>query len=512
MFINPLTRTDFYKVGHINMYPSGTTVIYSNFTPRSSSLASVSRLFDGKVVFFGLQGVIKEFLIRNFNEGFFNQSKEYVIAQYKRRLDLSLGEGVVNVDHIAKLHDLGYLPIKIKALPEGSRVNVKVPVFTITNTHPDFAWLTNYLESALSAELWKPITSATTAYEFRKLLCKAAEETGANKAFVDFQCHDFSFRGMSGTHDAAISGAGHLLSFLGTDTIPAIDYLEEFYGADQAKNPIGFSVPATEHSVACANIAARLSSQDDSEQGRFESEKDFIKAFLKQFPEGIVSYVSDTYDYWRVITEILPSIKDEIIERTLKAKTIAKFVIRPDSGDPVKIICGELNGHGSTPSEKGTIQCLWEIFGGTVNDNGYKVLSPCIGVIYGDSITLDRATEILDNLRNMGFSSENIVFGIGSYTYQHVTRDSFGFAMKATYAECDGKAFNLCKDPKTGNGAKKSAKGLLRVEKIGDDFVLFDQQTKEEEEQGELSAVFLNGMLVKEETLSSIKNRLNGIL
>lgn len=509
--LNPLTRTDFYKVGHINMYPKGTTVIYSNFTPRSSALAQVSRLFDGKVVFFGLQGVIKEFLIRNFNEGFFTQKKEHVIAQYKRRLDLSLGENVINVDHIAALHDLGYLPIKIKALPEGSRVNIKVPVFTITNTHPDFAWLTNYLESALSAELWKPITSATTAYEFRKLLDKVAEETGANKAFVDFQGHDFSFRGMSGSHDAAISGAGHLLSFLGTDTIPAIDYLEEYYGADQSVQPVGFSVPATEHSVACANIAVTSGSQSDSDQNRFESERVFIKSLLKQFPEGIVSYVSDTYDYWRVLTEILPSIKDEILDRTRKAKTFAKLVIRPDSGDPVKIICGELNGNGSTASEKGTIQCLWDTFGGTVNDKGYKVLDPCIGVIYGDSITIERATEILDTLRNMGFSSENIVFGIGSYTYQHVTRDSFGFAMKATYAECNGKAFDLCKDPKTGNGTKKSAKGLLRVEKVGDDFVLFDQQTKEQEEQGVLYTVFQDGVLVYEENLSSVKNRLRGL-
>jgi len=180
MKINPILACDFYKVGHPFQYPKGTQFVYSNFTPRSSRLATkLDEVFNDKVVFFGLQGFIKEFLIETFNENFFNQPKEVVVAEYKRRCDSSLGEGSVTVDHIAALHDLGYLPLYIKALPEGSVVDVKVPVLTIKNTHPEFFWLTNSVETMMSSELWKATTSATTAAQYKRLLTKYAEETGS---------------------------------------------------------------------------------------------------------------------------------------------------------------------------------------------------------------------------------------------------------------------------------------------------------------------------------------------
>jgi len=246
--INPLNAIDFYKADHRRQYPKGTEYVYANFTPRSSRLAPLIDGFDDRVVFLGLQGYCKSILIEAWNKGFFEQPKEEVIAKYKRRMDTSLGEGAISVEHIEALHDLGYLPIRIKALPEGGRVNIKVPMFTVINTMAEFYWLTNYLETSMSAEIWKSCTTATIAHEYKRLLTEYAKETGAPMDFVPLQAHDFSFRGMSGTQDAAQSGMGHLTSFIGTDTVAAIDYAEEYYNA---QGVIGVSVPATEHSVMC---------------------------------------------------------------------------------------------------------------------------------------------------------------------------------------------------------------------------------------------------------------------
>jgi len=241
------TATDFYKVGHIFQYPEGTEYVYSNWTARSADKFKGFDDFDDKVVFFGLQAFIKRFLVKEWNENFFNRPKSEVIGKYQRRMANSIGP--IDTSHIEALHDLGYLPLNIKALPEGSRVDIRVPMFTITNTDPRFFWLTNYFETAISAELWQTCTSATIAYEFRRLMNKFAKFTGTPSEFVQWQGHDFSMRGMSSLDSAAKSGAGHLLSFTGTDTISAIDFLEEWYNADSNKELIGGSVPATEHSV-----------------------------------------------------------------------------------------------------------------------------------------------------------------------------------------------------------------------------------------------------------------------
>jgi nicotinamide phosphoribosyltransferase len=569
MKIFPPHAVDFYKTGHIKMYPDKTESVYSNFTARSDRLAKMLPDFDHKVVNFGLQGVIKWMIIDVWNRDFFQRPKEEVLKKYKRRMDKSLGQGAVGTDHIEALHDLGYLPLHIKALPEASRVNIQVPLFTVINTHPAFGWLTNYMEDILSAECWKSITVATLAYEYRRLLERYASLTGSPQEFVAWQGHDFSMRGMSGIHDAAKSGAAHLLSFTGTDTVPAIDYLEDYYGA--ADEFVGGSIPATEHSVMCMG----------GFDGEFET---FRRLIEKLYPSGKISIVSDTWDFWRVITEYAADLRDVIEGRKPDDLGAPKVVFRPDSGDPVEILCGsadvmdldattldyartlaldilegrvreetphgepgecepegyfrfdgqiflakaqiEWNRHDKAyyyvdgasltsfepvelaPDQKGAVECLWETFGGTLTSTGHKLLNPVVGLIYGDAITLDRAQRILERLHKKGFASGNIVFGIGSYSYQFVTRDTFGHAYKATWGVVDGVPRELFKDPITAKGAKRSAKGLLRVEKVGDDFVLYDQQPTDE--GGELRTVFLDGVLHNEEKLSVLRTRLLG--
>ncbi len=485
--MNPLMLIDFYKADHRRQYPEGTEMVYSNFTPRKSRQSQ-----NDKLVFFGLQYFIKEYLIKQWNEGFFNMPKEKVVAEYKRRMDNALGKESIPIEHIAELHDLGYLPLVVKGLPEGSVVSEKIPVVTVYNTLPKFFWLTNYLESLMSAILWKPATSATTAFQYRKVFNEYARKTvsDTNIDFVYWQGHDFSFRGMSGIEDACISAAGHLLSFYGTDTVPAIDFHEMYYNADSDKELIGGSVPATEHSVMCMGTK-------DNEIATFE------RLVEELYPKGIVSIVSDTWDFWKVITEFLPELKSKILARD------GKVVIRPDSGDPVKIIIGDKDAAPGSPEFKGAIECMWEVFGGTTTDKGYKLLDSHIGLIYGDSITLQRQKEILEGLKEKGFASFNVVLGIGSYTYEYVTRDTYGFAMKATYGEVNGEPRNIFKDPKTDDGTKKSAKGLLAVHEINGELHLKDQCTWEEEKQGLLKTVFENGKMLNEQSLTQIRARIN---
>jgi nicotinamide phosphoribosyltransferase len=492
MRINPLTAIDFYKADHRRQYPTGTEYVYSNFTPRSSRHAPVLDDFEGKVVCFGLQGFIKDFLIDTWNENFFKQPRDKVIATYKKRMDSSLGEDAVPVDHIGELHDLGYLPIRIKSLPEGARVPIRVPMLTVVNTDPRFFWLTNYLETCMSAALWKSCATATIAYEYRRLLNRYTDLTGSDPAFIPVQAHDFSFRGMSGIQDAAQSGMGHLTSFIGTDTVSAIDYAEMYYNATGL---IGVSVPATEHSVMCMGT-------------KVDELATFRRLVTELYPTGIVSIVSDTWDFWQVITEFAGKLKPEILARTPNANGLCKVVFRPDSGDPVKIICGDPQAPTDSPQFKGAVECLWETFGGTLTPKGYRLLSEKVGLIYGDSISLERAQAILAGLEAKKFAAGNIVLGVGSYTYQFLSRDSFGFAMKATWGQVNGEARDIFKDPVTDDGQKKSAKGLLRVERGPGGYVVFDQQSSTEEALGELQTVFEDGKLLVDQTLDQIRARL----
>jgi nicotinamide phosphoribosyltransferase len=577
MKINPILACDFYKTAHFPMWPKGTEYVYSNFTPRSSKLAPKhDSVFDDTVVFFGLQGFIQWFLIDTFNDNFFKQPKEKVVSKYVNTMKKSLCLDTFDASHIEALHDLGYLPIEIKALPEGSIVPMKVPMFTIKNTVSGFGWLVGYLEDMFSCGVWKSCTTATTARQYRLLLEKYAKETGANTDFILWQGHDFAMRGQSGVDDAAASSSGHLLSFLGTDTILAIGYMEDYYGGNDTF--VGGSVPASEHSVMAANILTI----DPKDLGNAEYLT--IKRLITEiYPSGVVSIVSDTFDFWNTISVIAPALKEEILARKENAIGLGKVVFRPDSGDPVDIVCGidvtdipskyattlekceyymqgylvnivrdstehaeegvydtfgffkfegktyridvsiNWNRHDKqfyyiddsevigcyevtfAAEQKGAVETLWDTFGGTVNAEGYKELNPRVGLIYGDSITLKRADDILRKLKDKGFASSNIVFGIGSYTYQYVTRDCYGFAMKATYCTVDGVNSDLYKDPKTSDGTKKSAKGLLRVELVKGVYTLYDQQTAKQEASGALQTVFKDSQLVKFQTIDQIR-------
>lgn len=485
MKINPMLMTDFYKISHHLMSEKGTEKIYSTFTPRYSRIEGID-----SVVFFGLQGFIKEYLIDYFSDNFFNVDKETVIADYKRIITYTLGENCADTSHIEALHDLGYLPIQIKAVKEGTIVPMRVPVFTIENTHKEFYWLTNFLETFISACMWKVITATTITKKYRDICEKWANITADSHAHIQWQCHNFSYRGMSGHEDAVTTGAGQLLYFTGTDTIPSIQYLEQYYNANVETELVGASVLATEHSIQCGY-------QDDLR---------YFKRMIEDVaPSGIISIVSDGYDYWNVIGNILPQLKGNIMSRD------GKLVIRPDSGDPVKIICGDPISSARLESW-GSVEALWNIFGGTINNKGYKVLDSHVGLIYGDAITPERAEEIFKQLEAKGFSSENVVFGVGSYSLGYYTRDTFSFALKATYTVIDGVEKFIFKDPKTDSGIKKSQKGMVAVVENQDgEVVLVDNlnqvERKELEDIDLLEDVFIDGKLVRDETLSEIRAR-----
>jgi nicotinamide phosphoribosyltransferase len=495
MFVQTaLTSIDSYKLSHAVQYPVGTTKVYSNFTPRSNTYFGGRDILGNKIVWFGLQGFLME-LKRIWDDTFFTQDIDTVATEYVEFVAPFCGPNGFDSSRIRELHQLGYLPLEIKALPEGSLVNIGVPVLTITNTLPRFYWLPNFLETWLSSDLWKSSTSASTSAAYRKILEKYYALTGANTDFIAWAGHDFSVRGMSGIVDAAKSGAGHLLSFTGTDNIPAVKYMIDCY--DGAKTFIGGSVPATEHSVMCAG----------SKEGEIET----FRRLIKTCPSGVVSIVSDTWDFWNVVTVMATELKEEILARVPDQFGLAKVVFRPDSGDPVKIICGDSSATPGSPEYKGAIECLAEVFGTTVNAAGYKTLNPRVGLIYGDSITLERADAILRQLADKGYAADNIVFGIGSFTFQYTTRDSLGFAMKATYVEIANEGRAIFKDPKTDNGTKRSARGLLRVRQVDGNFVLDNDVTLAEEASPEncLQTVFLNGKLTKFESLQDIRYRLN---
>lgn len=587
---------DFYKTSHRRQYPKGTQFVNSGLIPRSNRYYPEA---DGAVVA-GIQPFVLKYLVNYFNEHFFNLPLHEVVYEYQHYMYFSLVNpgniagvseddlgheiGEVDASHIADLHDLGYLPIRLRALPEGTLVPLRVPVLTIENTDERFFWLTNYLETLLSNEVWLPATSATTSRLYRKILNEYAMKTTGSTAGVEFQGHDFSMRGMQTFESSVASGAAHLFSFVGTDTIPAIRYLEEYYGADVTKELVGTSIDATEHSVMCAY----------GDENEFELFKHLI---TNVYPSGFFSVVSDTWDFWKAVTEYLPALKDEIMGRD------GRVVIRPDSGDPVDIVCGtdkhihQLNkgivefddssfdevddqrlkqwgidnaevlislikekgryfelqeqlysvellfthktlllkaialqdassgqfefqtvlvigkDYEQTPEEKGLIECLWDTFGGTVNELGYKVLDPHIGAIYGDSITLERARLICEGLERKGFASTNIVFGIGSYTFSLKSRDSLSWAIKATHSVINGEERFLLKDPKTDDGTKKSLTGLMAVIEQDGKLVVVDGLTRDQYERDykhldKMEDVFVDGEVKRLHTLQEIRDRI----
>ncbi|MDY6232305.1 nicotinate phosphoribosyltransferase [Peptostreptococcus porci] len=486
---NPMLLIDFYKAVHAEMLPKNITKSVSYFTPRMSR---VKRW--GKVVMFGLQGFIKTYLIDYFNEEFFDKPFEEIIYEYKRIMDASLGKDTYKIDKIENLHKLGYLPIEIVALPEGTMVPMHVPMFGITNTHKDFAWLPQALESLVSAEMWHPMLAATVGKTYRDIV----------NYYYDLTCDDsipkskalgaFDFRGEECLESAVKAGAGWCLSFLNTATVPTIPYLEKNYFCDCTKEDVAYGSPSTEHSVMCSNYAI------DGD------EITLLRRLLTEiYPNTSFSAVLDSYDYWNVINNILPQLKTEIMNHN------GCMLMRGDSGDCVEVVTK-------------TVFKLWDEFGGTINSKGYKVLDPHVKAIYGDSITVQRCEEIYKILMENGFSCSNVALGVGSFSFQCIeedgflkpfTRDTFSSCIKATYCEIDDKPFPIFKNPKDG-GFKKSQKGCCRVYTRCDgsiyyeDELTWEQATDYEKRGNMLIPVFKDGELLKEQSLKEIRDRLHG--
>ena len=566
MNYNPLLLIDFYKACHSSQYPNGMTRIYSPGTPRMSRLSDIDA-----VVYFGGQAFCKEYLIKAFNEEFFNKSEEEVVQEYNRVLTATLGPNTYDGEKIRKLHHLGYLPIAMYAVPEGMTTKIGVPQSVFVNTHPDFAWLTNTLETAFSSFIWHIQISAEVGKRYRKIVQKYRDMTCDDNVHVSSMLGDFSMRGQHCPESAMYSSAAWLLSFRNTATVPAIMWLEDNYNCDCAQEEVGFGAISTEHSVMCSNFAV------DGD------EVTHIKRLLTEiYPNNNFSMVSDSYDYWNLVNNLLPQCKDEIMNHN------GTLLVRGDSGDPVEIIAGKhihyidkvleedikdyieewswdmdidgdtteyfvyegkyyeaniypeyTNERGAWTDSKyyyvedyhitlkeiepsaellGTVWALWQQFGGTINSKGYKVLDSHVKAIYGDSITPQRCEEIYKRLEAQGFAIQNVVLGVGSFSFMCLeengifnpyTRDTFGYAIKATYGERNGEPIMIYKQPKA-LAWKKSQKGCCIVAQDGMSYT--DGHTFEEAHgnnvENLLELVFENGKMVRDMSLAEVRQNM----
>lgn len=588
---NPLLLIDFYKATHHEQYPKGLTKMVSYYTPRMSRLDDVDHL-----TFFGLQGFIDEYLIDGFNNNFFNRDIEEVVDEYNRILTYTMGPGTYEDQKIRDLHELGYLPLEIRAVPEGSRTKVGVPQIEISNTHPNFVWLVNTIETLLSCSMWHTQVAAEVGYRYRKVINQWVEKTCGANVSPWKMIGDFSMRGQHSAESAIKASAAWLLSHHNTATVPAIMWMEKHYDCDVTKEPVGFGAISTEHSVMCSNFAV------DGD------EITHIKRLLTEiYPNHNFSMVSDSYDYENLVMNLLPQCKTEIMAHN------GTLLVRGDSGNPVEILAGKpinwLTPYDDEEAEKlfsdknftqewledyardcgieeetvvyfhfmdkfysvsvypqwtkerggwtdnnyyfieeyafeweevqpslellGTVWALDQIVGHTVNEKGYKVLDPHLKAIYGDSILPDYANEIYKRLAAQGYAANNVVMGAGSMSMMALvcaddegtlqfagkwngtnagpyTRDTFGIAVKATYAEDQyGNGINIFKRPKA-LAWKKSQKGCCVVALDGESYT--DEHAFEDTlgEKNLLQTVFYNGKLTNRQSLAEIRERLWG--
>lgn len=499
---NPLLCLDYYKTAHADQYPQGLTRMVSYYTPRMSRLSDIN-----KVTLFGLQAFVSD-LNESFNRHFFSRPFDEVFKEYKRILSATIGTNGVGEERLRKLHELGYLPLEIRALPEGTRSDIKVPQIEISNTHPDFVWLVNSIETALSCSMWHTQVSAEVGYRYRQIVNHYADLTCDDAIPRARLLGDFSMRGQESIESATKSSAAFTLSFLNTATVPAILWLEKYYNCDCETEPVAFGALSTEHSVMCSNFAVD------------GNEITHIRRLLTEiYPHQSFSMVSDSYDYWNLVDNILPQLKAEILAHD------GFISIRGDSGDPVEVITK-------------TVFKLWDTFGGTYNSKGFKVLDPHVKAIYGDSITPQRCEQIYEILFENGFAINNVSLGVGSFSmqclevldaklvdgedggyymttkeYAPYTRDTFGIAVKATYAEdAAGNPIMIFKNPKTDSANfKKSQRGCCRVFKTDTGYAYEDGLTWEQaQKDNELVVVFKNGHFIKTYTLDEVRQNLHG--
>ncbi|XP_033744427.1 nicotinamide phosphoribosyltransferase-like [Pecten maximus] len=453
---NILLITDSYKVTHHKQYPANTTVVCSYFESRGGKFQ--------EIVFFGLQYIIKRFL-----EGTVVTREK--IEEAKALYNEHFGHDYFNEEgwnYILEKHE-GKLPMRIKAVPEGSVVPYKNVLFTVENTDPKCFWLTNYFETLL-VQVWYPMTVATNSRYQKEIIAKYLDETADSMEGLPFKLHDFGFRGSTSVESAGIGGAAHLVNFMGTDTIAAIATARRFYGCDMA----GFSIPAAEHSTITT-------------WGK-DGELEAFRNMLTKFPNGPMACVSDSYDIWNACEKVWgEELKDEIIER---GKSGGVLVVRPDSGVPEEVVVKVLNILGNQ-------------FGTTTNTKGYKMLPPYLRVIQGDGICYESLGEILEAMKKVGWSSDNLTFGSGGALLQRLDRDTQKCAYKCSYAVIAGKEVNVFKAPITDSG-KKSKKGRLTLE--------FENGHYETKEEGKgnpimdaLVTVFENGKLLKDYSFDEVR-------
>jgi len=663
-----ILMSDFYKQAHAEQYPKGITKLISYATARMTRMPK--EMLGDKLTVFGIQAYVKEFLIDRFNETFFNVSLEEAMEQYNEIIGETFQLQYVNTGKFEALHKLGYLPVEVGCLPEGTRVPIRsafelpegqcqVPFMYIINTHPDFPWITEFLESVTSSEIWYPMAIANQAYYYRQIVNKWYDVTGCAPETRKSAISEFGFRGGKGSGAAALASAAFLTSFNKTATIPAINYIHNNYGDSYGE--IGGGMISTEHSVMCSNFAVdeerypvintpydkynvgdivrvrddnyknelfevvkhltdqeaadlSLEAIDDiiksskswlvDDEGRFNGDVviedhtdklllrqvDNLEAlFLKRlfteiYPTGALSVVMDSYDYWANIKRCGEgALKQAILDRD------GTVFFRGDSGDPADIICGiekpeyttafmktlkNMMDSDLTPAELkrywanmvgrniilsdesnediwnlyriekdysftlireitheeqvGTTGLLWEMFGGTENKAGYKVLNKHVKVIYGDSITPTRAENIYRRLAKKGFAACNVALGAGSFSTQCAemfdengkqvlipfTRDTYGIAVKCTYCRSENSEYRVFKNPKTDTGKfKKSQKGLIHVQyDENGEIVAYDgfaEKTLPPQENNLLQPIFRDGKMLKEVTLAEVRQRLH---
>ena len=451
---NIILNADSYKYSQFNQYPDGTEYVYSYIESRGGK-------YD-ETVFFGLQAFIREYLTKPITMEMIDEAEAIILAH---------GEPFNRAgwEYILDYHE-GYLPVEIKAVPEGAVVPVHNILASIENTDPKCYWLTSFLETALLRAVWYPTTVATNSREIKKVILDALERTGT-PGDIAFKLHNFGARGVSSLESAGIGGAAHLVNFMGTDTVEALLFARRYYNADMP----AFSVPAMEHSTVTSW----------GRENEVRAYRNMVKKNGK--PGGIVSAVSDSYDIFNACKLWGTELKQDIIDSG------ATLVVRPDSGDPAAVVLR-------------CLQILEEHFGYTVNDKGFKVLSN-VRVLQGDGVNVDSIGDILDTIIAKGFSADNVVFGQGGALLQIVNRDDQKFAMKCSAARINGKWVDVYKDPITDPG-KQSKKGRLALVRNEEgEFFTCRSQYLDDGEKDELRGVFFEGNAARQQTLEQIRER-----
>lgn len=466
IFKSPILNTDSYKTGMSRQYPEGTTGVYSYIESRGGR-------YD-RTVFFGLQAFIKEYLLAPITQDQIDFAAEILSAHgvpFNR-------EGW---EYILKEHK-GYLPVVIRAVPEGTIVPTKNVLATIENTDPKCFWLTTWLETALLRAIWYPTTVATQSRAIKEIILDYLEKTG-DPSTIDFKLHDFSARGVSSFETAGLGAAAHLVNFMGTDTITGVLYARQYYNAGVS----GFSIPASEHSISTAYA---------------KNERQYVLNMISKFakPGATFAMVADTfnvYEFAKMLGDD-PEIKEKIVAH---GKTGGIVVVRPDSGDPV-----EVNAK--------LIQILGDRFGYSINDKGYKVLNS-VRIIQGDGVNELTISNILGNFLVHGWSADNIAFGMGGALGQMVNRDTQKFAQKASAICINGEWHDVAKDPITDSG-KRSKKGRVMLYKSNGQFesgvegILPNTWTdKSAAWEPALDIVYKDGELIKEYSFDEVRRRSN---